>query len=113
MKRIVALAMFGLLGLGCGSSSSDLSPQDACNQIMSATCDYMNKCLGSAGLQLMGYTSVSACTTDMQKECTSTGSCGSGETYHGDKAQTCVDAYKSLTCTSTSDMPAACDQICQ
>ena len=124
MRRISVLAISGLFGfclVNCGSNSSDLTPQSACNEAMAALCNWANKCAGTAGLSAIdpSYTSVAACTSGMQTaECQgSAAACDPGTTFHADKAQQCIDGFNSMACptsaTSTPAEPAACSQVCQ
>jgi len=119
MKHILALALLvALMGnaLGCGSNSNDLTPQQACNGVIGAFCDWTNRCAGAAGLTALGnYTSTADCTSQMQAStCAGTSSpCALGKTFHSDKAQQCIDAFKSFSCTSTTAKPDVCNQVCR
>jgi len=122
-----SIAFFVVLGLGlnglegCGSNGNDLTPQTACNEEVSALCNWGNHCGGVAALTALGgYTSVQDCITKMQaSQCTGTNAqCDTGKTFHTDKAQQCIDGTNSMACPSSSSSttpstPAACDQVCQ
>jgi hypothetical protein len=119
MKHILALVLLvASMGIapGCGSNSNDLTPQQACNDVIGAFCDWTNRCAGAAGLTALGnYTSTADCTSQMQANtCSGTsGNCASGKTFHSDKAQQCIDAFKLFSCTPTTAQPDVCNQVCQ
>jgi len=124
MRRISALVLSGLLGLGlvnCGSNSSDLTPQTACNQAMAAVCNWANKCGGTAALTAIdpSYTTVAACISGEQAAgCTGTNAaCDTGTTFHADLANQCISGISAMACptssTSATTEPAVCSQICQ
>ena len=112
--------------LVCGPASTGgtggtgtLSAQDACKQVMAAMCERTSTCTGATGLNdLGGYTSVAACTTDMQSQDCATpaqAGCTTGQTYHADQAQLCVNGMVALSCTNftAGTTPAACGLVCQ
>jgi hypothetical protein len=124
MKRTMMVAILGLTGLGfsaCGSSTSDLTPQGACNEAMSATCQKVSTCAGAAGLAALGATSVADCTTQMEAQsCTAADvTCTAPQKFSAANAQACINAINALTCaaltssTSADPTPAVCNQVCQ
>jgi hypothetical protein len=124
MKRTMMVAVLGLLGIGlsaCGSSTSDLTPQAACNEAASATCQRVSTCAGAVGLAALGATSLADCTTQMEAQnCTAADvACTSPQKFSPANAQACVNAITALTCadlasSATADpTPAVCNQVCQ
>jgi hypothetical protein len=118
MKHILALALLiASMGntLGCGSSK-DLTPRQACDGVIGAYCDWTQRCAGAAGATASGdYTSTADCTSKMQASACAVrgGDCPAGQTFHSDKAQQCIDAFASFSCTSTTEKPDVCNQVCQ
>lgn len=117
MRLSTMLAFLGSLSaglVGCGSSGgSDLSYQDYCSQVAGAMCDRYNTCGGAGGLAAFGYNSVADCTTQLQASFPSTPCLESGlyqGAHHPDKAQSCVNGFKNLACTS--GLPAVCAEVC-
>jgi hypothetical protein len=103
---------------GTGGSGGGLAIQDACKEVMALLCSKTSTCSGSAGLSALGYTSVSACTTDMQAQSCATpedAACDTGMTYYPSQAQSCITGLSSLACTdfTNGSFPASCDLICQ
>lgn len=125
MRQTMVAAVLGFFAIGlsaCGSSNSNLTPQEACNERIAAECQKVSDCLGATGLtSLGGYTSVADCTTQMQaQDCTAAMvACTAPETYSVSDAQACIDAVKALTCAtlvsvaSPSDAtPPVCSIVC-
>jgi hypothetical protein len=105
-------------GAGGSGGGGGLAAQDACKQVMAAVCERTSACFGAEGLAALGYTTVAACTADMQAEACATpadADCDPGLTYHPEQAQKCVDGMVTLTCANyaSGTMPAACDLVCQ
>lgn len=128
LRPLVMMTVFGLAGSmvwGCGGddASTSLSPVELCKQEASALCDKVFKCYTKdeldAAKTLVGLNSAD-CAVKFQADCTPEKSnCNAGETYHEDKAQACLAAYKTFTCddvkgafAGTTPAPAACDQSC-
>jgi hypothetical protein len=122
MKRTMMAAVLGIFGMAlwaCGSSTSDLTPQTACNELMSTTCQKVSDCTGAAGLSAVGATSVADCTTQMEAQyCTAAAvDCTAPEKFSSANAQACIDQFGALACTalvsSADPTPAICNQVCQ
>jgi len=116
MRKMIG-AVCALVG-GCGGG--DFSAVDACKDVVSKECSLFFSCLSEAEKQAaqgsIGLNS-SDCRTKLEVNCTQERvACGSGETYHEDKAQACVNDFKTFTCADVSGtaitMPASCGQIC-
>jgi hypothetical protein len=101
------LVILGLVGAGC-SGGGGLAAKDACKQSAMAFCERALRCEGSTG-----YVSLDDCAIHMQARTCSGASdiCGAGQTYHAEKAQSCVNAMRDLACDSQST-PAVCDEVC-
>ena len=126
MKRTMMAAVLGLFGMGlsaCGSSTSDLTPQAACTEGVSAMCQKVSQCAGAVGLTALGgYSSVQDCITQMDAQnCTATQvTCSAPAKYSASNAQACINAFTTMTCaalataSATSDpTPVVCDEVCQ
>ena len=113
------LSMFAPLGLlvaslaGCGGGGGGSAQKDACNQTMAVTCDKAFACSGAAWTD-MGFSTVAECTKAMQAAICANTSCATGETYHADQAQKCIDDTKAQPCTDVNNsvVPPSCDLVC-
>src|SRR4051812_23758726 len=117
-------ALFALplaLAVACGSSGSSSSAQDLCNQSIEANCDKIFTCAEGAPARESAGGTKTQCLSEMGIFCAGAASqtCSmSGETYHADKAQQCLDQTKAATCAASFDSsgflvpPAACTQVC-
>lgn len=103
---------------GSGGTSGTLNALDACKETMAFMCQKTSTCYGATGLSALGFSSVAACTTDMQAdgcaEVTQT-ACDGGRAYHADQGKACLAALPSISCADFSDgtFPSACDLMCQ
>jgi hypothetical protein len=122
MKRTMMAAVLGIFGMGllaCGSSTSDLTPQAACNELMSTTCQKVSDCTGPTGLAAIGATSVADCTTQMEAQNCAAGTvdCTAPQKFSSANAQACINQFAALACTallaSSDPTPAICNQFCQ
>jgi hypothetical protein len=127
MRKLLAVLACGL-GIwafgACGSSGDGTGgvsdPVEACKQVKAVTCDKIFGCFTEAELDaaqpIIGLNATD-CRDKLQPPCTPDNSnCDSGETYHADKAQACLDGVKTLSCNDIKKDPipkaAACDQVC-
>ena len=126
MRKLLAVAacvmgawIFGACG-GDDSSGSVSDPVEACKQVFEITCDKMFKCFTKEELDaakpLIGINTAD-CVAKFSADCTpEKTNCNAGETYHADKMQSCLDAYRTFTCDDIKAdppvTPAACDQTC-
>ncbi len=130
MKKIVVSLAFllvsGVLSAGCGGDDDDkeLTPVEACEQVMGVLCDKFFDCLTQEQLtalsSVVGLNSADCKTKFIADSCSTTNTmCDSGETYNASAASQCLDGYKAYSCNnilgyadgSTPD-PAICDQVC-
>lgn len=96
-----------------GSTESGLAATDACKQSADATCERILRCDGQNGLARLGYISVDDCILHVKANTCSGASdiCGANHTYQPDKALSCINALKNLSCNSQTT-PAVCDEVC-
>lgn len=120
MKPILVLTLLWVASLGnflgCSTGSDELTPQQVCNGVVGAACEWMERCAETAGSPALGkYTSVADCRAQVgANSCAArSGNCPPDQTFHPDKAQQCIDAFQSFSCTSTTNRPDVCNQICQ
>ena len=102
--------------VACGGTSST----DLCKQEVSKECDLYFQCLTEAEKEAnkaqIGLNS-DDCKTKFEANCTDVQtSCGAGQTYHDDKAQSCADQISKFSCAditgTTITAPAVCSQVC-
>jgi hypothetical protein len=128
MRKLLAVAACAVSVWGfvaCGSDSNGgtgtiSSAVDACKEADKVLCDKIFKCYTAAELsaakEIVGLNTAdcvikfdAGCTPDMKN-------CNAGQVFHADKAQACVDGYKTFTCDDIKRDPivdpAACDQVC-
>ena len=126
MRKLLAVAAFGMgisafgaCGGGDGTGSVS-DPVSACKENIAVTCDKIFGCFTKeeldAAQQVVGLNATD-CRDKLGVECTPDKSnCDSGETFHADKAQSCLDGMKTLSCNDIKKepipKPAACDQVC-
>jgi hypothetical protein len=106
MKMLTLLVSLSL-ALSCGSSGSSGIPQaDACNQTAKTSCMKIFSCptLAAQAASVPSISTEAMCEATVLASCGLTFMCGVGETYHGDKAQACKDAFSAQTC---DDLQAA------
>jgi len=103
MKKSIVVAL-GLAVLSCGSGSSGIPQADACNQASKTVCLKIFGCTDSNSVTVQAFLgSEASCEATVLQSCGSTGfQCSAGQTYHGDKAQTCSDQFNSEDCATLS-----------
>jgi len=115
--KILKLSLLGILALGlynCG-----LSPEAACKEIITTTCQKLIECTGDAAKKLMPYLKDQAsCETEFNKknDCAEpNAACKDGKTYSASQAGKCIDDYKALTCEEmkAGKKLTSCDTVCQ
>jgi len=99
---------------GCGGGNGNSSAQQLCNQSAAAMCEKASTCGGASALADMGYASVADCTKQSQAEDCANPTCPTGQTYHADQAQKCIDETKAQSCVdfTNGDPPVSCLLIC-
>jgi hypothetical protein len=116
-RRVLVACVLAVFAAACGGGTNSV---DACNQVTSKECDLLFQCLSEADKQaakdVIGLNS-GDCKTKLQANCTEAKTaCSSGQTFHEDKAQSCVDAVNKFTCADinspTITAPAVCGQVC-
>jgi hypothetical protein len=129
MRKLLAVAacgvgvwMFGACGGNGDGTGSVSDPVEACKQIKAVICDLMftSGCFTKDQLDAAQPTiglNATDCRDKLQPPCTpANANCPTGETYHADKAQACIDGMKTLTCSDLMKdpipEPAACDLRC-
>jgi hypothetical protein len=130
MRKLLAVAAcgvgiwaFGACGGGDGDGAGSISdPVEACKQIKATMCDvyFSSGCFTKQQLDAAQPTiglNATDCRDKLEPPCTpAQANCDSGETFHADKAQTCIDGLKTLSCNDLAKnpipTPAACDQVC-
>ena len=114
MKGLIALLLGFMLG-SCGSSSGGGNSQALCMEASQALCDKVYDCAEGEPLRQFFGATKAECLTSLNADCASM-PCETGETYHGDQAQACVNAFKAITCAQLSDpaavAPASCEMVC-
>ncbi len=96
---------------GGGGSIGGLSQVDACLQGVAAMCNWAYGCQGASGLANLGYSSLADCLAQGQATCSTDGTCATGEIYHPEQAQPCINAIKIMACSS-SITPPSCTLMC-
>jgi len=128
MRKLFAVAacatgvwMFGACGGDNNGGSGSISDAvDGCKQGDQVICDKIFKCFTKDELdQLKDVFGLSTadCVTKLNAECTpEKKNCNSGQMFNADKAQECLDGYKTFTCEDVKRnppvAPAACAQVC-
>lgn len=101
--KVLALLALGSLVVSCGGggNSAGIPQADACNQAAKTVCTRLFACPEIASLAA-GFPTLATepqCETMVLSSCGSTGfECTAGQTYHGDKAQSCKDQFNAQTC---------------
>ena len=126
MVGLRRLALFSVFAASISSLSScggsDLSEQEGCNQVYASLCNKFYDCYSkddlAANKDIFGLNRGDCAVKYQNMNCTPTMvACDSGQTYHPDKAQSCLAGFKSLSCSDIMmtplPTPAVCDQICQ
>ena len=126
MRKLLAVAacavgvwMFGACGSDGGSGGVS-DPVALCKDVKGTLCDKIFNCFTKDELNLLKDTfglNATDCRDKLGDPCTADSSaCDSGETFHADKAQTCSDGVKTLSCNDIKmdqiPLPAACDLVC-
>ncbi|HEY4183807.1 MAG TPA: hypothetical protein VGP07_02010 [Polyangia bacterium] len=98
--KIPALFLLGSLMLSCGGGGSASVPEaDACNEAAKTACVKIYSCPDLVMLATPSVGTEAQCETMVLAQCGATGfQCSAGETYHGDKAQTCKDQFNAQDC---------------
>jgi hypothetical protein len=118
MKGLIAVMLFGSLALSCGSSNgSGGDPQAVCKEGTQALCDKIYDCAEGEPLRAFFGATKAECVSSLNAQgCSTATGCDTGETYHADQAQACLNAFKALQCSALSDpnaaSPPACDMVC-
>jgi hypothetical protein len=105
MNKLIGL-ICALVLAACGGGSS---PKAACKDGVAAVCMQVYACLTDAQRTLLGYPATeAACITEGEtntgcENITEDNACSSNETYHADKADTCVDQIVGLECADILD----------
>lgn len=121
------LAVPGCGGGGSGSGGSS-DPVAQCKQLATTICSAFFGCFTKAQQEAAVDTigdNETDCVTKWESadelNCTTEGvKCDSGQTYHADEANECVQQFEAFSCSQfmgfaagTTDTPAACNEICQ
>jgi hypothetical protein len=118
MRKIVFVT-FMAMALSCGDDEP--SQVEACNQVMDILCDKFFSCYTKeqldAAQSVVGLNAADCKVKFKAKNCgVEEVKCDAGETYHGDKAKQCVDAFRDLSCNNirmgTITEAAVCKQVC-
>jgi hypothetical protein len=126
MRKLLAVAacavgIWGFVACGGGDSSGGTAsdPVEGCKQIQEIMCDKVFKCYTKEQLDAskdkVGLNAAD-CVIKFSVECTAEKqNCNSGDVFHADKLQACIDGFKTFTCSDVMNPaiePAACAQIC-
>jgi hypothetical protein len=120
MKGLFAV-MLGLALVSCGSSSNNNTgggdPKALCMQGTTALCNKIYDCDEAAPLRtFFGATKADCVSMLNASNCTSATGCDTGQTYHADQAQACLNAFNALACSQLTDpnaaAPPSCDMVC-
>jgi len=101
--------VLGILLAACGGDGGGVAPQQACDDIASATCERLYACFQPAELATAGYpASEAACVTMMQAAngCpaqTTQNACTGNAVYQPAKAAECSDQITGLACSQVRD----------
>lgn len=115
MRRSLFVAL-SLFVAACGTS-----PQQACKDIVAATCNKMFTCYTGAELDAIKTffgSSESECVTKLnaQSSCDKEQPCDSPKTYDATAASKCVSDYKAMSCAdlkSSTGGPSSCETVCK
>ena len=129
MRKLLAVAtfgmsiwMFGACGSDGGGSGSISDPVEGCKQGNDVVCEKVFNCFTTAEKESSFFKQIfgidkADCVTKFNAECTpDKQNCKAGQTFHADKANECLEAYKKFNCEDVKAdppiTPAACDQLC-
>jgi hypothetical protein len=114
MSRLLRLiAVLTLAAASCGGSTKDAN--QLCREATVGFCEKVFTCAEGEPLRADEGGTKEACVTKGQALCPSAAQpCSATETYHQDRAEQCVAAWQSLTCTAFGMQPnlPICDEIC-
>jgi len=109
----------------CPNSGDTISPREACEGVSVSLCERIYTCLSAEELAAAGFPdNESACVTamDQSQGCaaqTLENACDGNETFHGAKADTCLDQLAGLDCgqlrSDNLDLASAapaCNLVC-
>jgi hypothetical protein len=127
MRKLLAVVACGV-GIwafsACGSSgdgSGSISdPVEACKEGSKIICDKIFACFTKEELEdakMVVGLNAADCAERQNADCTpDKKNCKAGETFHADKAQSCLDGIRSYNCDDIKDPntpdPAACAVVC-
>ncbi len=118
MKKagFVVVAGIGIVIVSACSGGAS-NPQDACNQLVSATCGKIYQCVDATTIKnTLGYTSQSDCVVKLtaQYNCPNA-ACPQGRTFNSANATTCINDINAEACNQASSVPPSCQStaICQ
>lgn len=114
MSRLLVVIAFALTA-ACGTS-----PQQACKDIVAATCEKTFACYTGAeidAIKLVFGSTAAECTTKLtaSARCDQSTVCEGGKTYDSVQAGTCTSEYKALTCDKLKAgmTPTSCNTVCK
>jgi hypothetical protein len=114
-------ALVTILVAACGTSGGSGSPQQACDDLATTMCGRLYTCLTPQERQAAGLPADEAqCGTQYQQQfgC-ATAACPSGQSYHADQADLCVQQVGDLDCSAfmsqsfdVNTAAPACGKVC-
>jgi hypothetical protein len=119
MRRLFATFALGLLAASCGGSSgggggdaglTSIPQAQACTEAAQTACTKIFSCSDQGLLLIQVFLmTVDMCEATAMQNCGATGfQCAATQTYHGDKAAQCRDAFNAQSCaTLAADVAGA------